>query len=121
MRVVDDESSGQEARVVVQPDAVQQPETPGIDEHPRPVRTVEDRVAWSRRGFPAEGVFESRAAAGSDAEAQRTLAAPAPCEHLLNLRGRSIRHLNHRALSGTVALMSARVSARRRASTLAAS
>ena len=101
MRVVDDESSAQEARVVVEYDAVQQPETPGIDEHLRPVPTVEYRVGLSRRCFPPERIFESRAASGSDAKTQRALSSLPPCEHLLNLCGRSIRNLNHRVLPGT--------------------
>src|SRR5438094_4205488 len=112
LRVVDDESLAQQARVVVEHDAIEQTKAPRIHYHPRASRSVEHRVVGPRCGFPSENVFESGTAAGSDADPKRVLAALALREHLVDVRRRAIGDPNHRTCTAT-ALISATVTVRK--------
>src|SRR5437588_5537114 len=85
VRVVESESPADQARVVIEHRAIEQPQAPGIDEDPRAVRTLEHDVGRLGRGLPAEDIFEPRAAARLHANTEADLAHVALGQHLLDL------------------------------------
>ena len=74
MRILEDESLAQQARVVIERRAVEQPKAARIDEDFRAVRTDVDLIGRPGIRIPRKRVFEARASAGLDADAQRALA-----------------------------------------------
>src|SRR3712207_3333295 len=73
VRVVEDESLADEARVVVERRAVQKPVAARVDIHLGAVGSLEDVVAVARSGFPGERIAESGTSARLDADTESTL------------------------------------------------
>src|SRR5207237_8880800 len=96
VRVVEDEPLTEQARVVVEDSAFEQPEALGIDEHLRAHRALTDDVRVLGRLLPAEDVLEPRAAARLHADPETGRAKGALDQHLLDLVRRVLRDLNHR-------------------------
>src|SRR5438876_11439552 len=99
IRVVECEPSTDQARVVIEHRAVEQPQAPGIDEYPRAVGALEHDVSRFGRVLPAKNIFEPRAAAGLHANAEANLAHVAFGQHFLDLLRCVFRDLNHRLIA----------------------
>src|SRR5260370_9805237 len=73
VRVLEEKASADQARVVAEHGAVQQPEAPGIDEDPGHFWTFKHVIAFVRRLFPGTHVLEPRPPPLLQPERQTTL------------------------------------------------
>src|SRR6202521_2921932 len=95
VRVFEEKASADQARVVAEHRAVQQPEAPGIDEDPGALRTFKHVVVFARRLLPSKHVLEARAAAGLQPDPQPPLVHMLLVEQLPNLPSGAFSNLNH--------------------------
>ena len=95
VRVFEEKASADQARVVAEHRAVQQPEAPGIDEDPGALRTFKHVIAFAGCLFPGKYVLEARAAAGLQPDPQGTLFMVRVREMFLNLSRGRFYNLNH--------------------------
>src|SRR5215510_11328392 len=95
MRVVEHKAFAQQAGVVVEDAAVEQPQAARIDEHLRAVRPLENRIAVLRRALPTEDVLEAGTAACLDADTEPRFATPALGQHRSDVCRGVSSDLNH--------------------------
>src|ERR1700730_2441650 len=95
VRVFEEKASADQARGVAEHRAVQQPETPGIDEDPGAFRTVKHVIAFVGRLFPGKHVLEACAPAGLQPDPQATLFHVLLREQFSNLSSGAFANLNH--------------------------
>src|SRR4029434_6440257 len=93
--VFEEKASADQARVVAERRAVQQPEAPGIDEDPGALRAFKHVIAFAGCLFPGKHVLEARAASGLEPDPQATLFHVLLGEQLSNLSSGAFSNLNH--------------------------
>src|SRR5688572_1327036 len=95
VRVFEEKASADQACVVAEHRAVQQPEASGIDEDPGAFRTFKHVIAFVGCLFPGKHVLEARAASGLQPDPQATLFDVLLGEQFSNLSGGAFSNLNH--------------------------